>query len=100
MIYVVRVFSAKLSLYILQMRNKIFQYLPTVSRMVEGQTNVYRYCDLSPRLRQEFADRFSDFEKLESCVTFAANPFRDVDASAISAQMAELFCVDPVELGN
>lgn len=60
--------------------------------------NVSKYCDLLSRLGQEFADRFSDFERLEPCVTFMANPLMDVDTSEISGQMAELFCVDPVEM--
>ncbi|KAM3599085.1 uncharacterized protein V6R79_026136 [Siganus canaliculatus] len=60
--------------------------------------NVSKYCDLLSRLGQEFADRFSDFERLEPCVTFMANPFMDVDTSEISGQMAELFCIDPVEM--
>lgn len=31
-------------------------------------------------------------------MTFMANPFMDVDTSEISGQMAELFCVDRVEM--
>lgn len=42
------------------------------------------------RLGQEFADRFSDSERLEPCVTFMANP---LDTSEIS-----VFCVDLVEM--
>ena len=60
--------------------------------------NVSEYCGLLSRLGQEFADRLSDFEKLEHCVTFMANPFIDVDISEISGRMAELLCVDPVEM--
>ncbi|CAB4057549.1 unnamed protein product [Lepeophtheirus salmonis] len=52
----------------------------------------------SRELGQEFADRFSNFKKLESCVTFMTNPFMDVDISDISGQMAELFYVDPMEM--
>ena len=104
MISAVKAFSAKLSLYILQVKNKRFQHFPSVSKMLESHTgaasvlNVFKYCDLLSRLGQEFADRFSDFEKLEPCVTFMANPFMDVDISEISGQMAELFCLDPVEM--
>ncbi|KAK0142715.1 General transcription factor II-I repeat domain-containing protein 2A [Merluccius polli] len=104
MISAVKAFSAKLSLYIQQVKNKRFQHFPSVSKMLESHTgavsvlNVSKYCDLLSRLGQEFADRFSDFEKLEPCVTFMANPFMDVDISEISGQMAELFCVDPVEM--
>lgn len=100
----VKVFSAKLSLYIQQVKNKKFQHFPSVSKMLESYTgaasvlNVSKYGDLLSRLGQEFADRISDFERLEPCVTFMANPFMDVDTSEISGQMAELFCVDHVEM--
>ena len=102
MISAVRAFSAKLSLYIQQVRNQNFQHFPSVSNMCEthkGATsvlNVSKYCDLLARLGQEFSDRFGDFDKVEPCVTFMANPFMDVDISGLSGQMAELFCVDPV----
>ncbi|XP_056138883.1 general transcription factor II-I repeat domain-containing protein 2-like [Lampris incognitus] len=104
MISAVNAFSAKLSLYIQQVKNKRFQHFPWVSKMLESHTGaasivkVSKYCDLLSRLGQGFADRFSDFEKLEPCVTFMANPFMDVDISEISGQIAELFRVDPVEM--
>ncbi len=41
--------------------------------------NVHKYSDLLPKLGQEFADRFSDFEKLKPCVTFIVNSFIKVD---------------------
>lgn len=104
MISAIKVFSAKLSFYIQPVKNKRFQHSPSVSKMLESHAgaasilNVHKYCDLLSKLGQEFADRFSDFEKLEPCVTIIANPFMDVDISEISGQMAELFCVDPVEM--
>ena len=78
MISAVKAFSAKLSLYIQQVKNKRFQHFPSVSKMLESHTggasakNVSKYCDLLYRLGQEFADRFSDFERFEPCVTFMA----------------------------
>lgn len=103
MISAVRAFSAKFSLYIQQVRNQTLQHFPSVSKMCETHTgatsvlNVSKYCDLLARLGQEFSDRFGDFDKVEPCVTFIANPFMDVDISELSGQMAELFCVDPRE---
>lgn len=59
--------------------------------------NVSKYCDLLARLEKEFCDRFGDSEKVKPCVTFVANPFMCVDITDLSAQMADLFCVDPTE---
>ncbi|CAM4607670.1 unnamed protein product [Leuciscus chuanchicus] len=53
--------------------------------------DVHKYCDLLSRLGQEFEGRFSDFEKLEPCVAFIANPFTEMDIDNISKQIAELF---------
>lgn len=63
-------------------------------------TDVTEKINLLAKLGQEFSDRFDDFDKLQPCVTFMANPFMDVDVSEVSSQMAELFCVDPVETEN
>lgn len=63
-----------------------------------GVLNVSKYFDHLSRPWQEFADRFTDFDKLEHRVKFMANPFMDLDISEISGQMPELFCVDPVEM--
>lgn len=63
-----------------------------------GVLNISKYFDHLTRPWQEFADRFTDFDKLEHCVKFMANPFMYVDISEISGQMPELFCVDPVEM--
>lgn len=63
--------------------------------------NVQKYCDLLSKLGQEFADRFSDFEKLEPCVTVIANPFMKEDMGEMSGHLfcsLELFCVNPVEM--
>ncbi|XP_028313963.1 general transcription factor II-I repeat domain-containing protein 2B-like [Gouania willdenowi] len=104
MISAVKAFSAKLSFYIQQIKNKRYQHFPSFVKMLESNLGaekvfkVHRYCDLLSRLGQEFTDRFSDFEKLEPCVTFIANPFLAVDISELSGQMAELFSVDPVEM--
>uniref|UniRef100_A0AAQ5Y107 HAT C-terminal dimerisation domain-containing protein n=1 Tax=Amphiprion ocellaris TaxID=80972 RepID=A0AAQ5Y107_AMPOC len=102
MISAVRAFNAKLSLYLQQMRDQKFQHFPSVSTMCEthaepASLNVSKYCDLLARLEREFCDRFGDFEKVEPCVTFVANPFMCVDITDLSAQMADVFCVDPTE---
>ena len=60
--------------------------------------DVNKYCDLMSKLGQEFEDRFKDFDKLEPCVAFIANPFMEVDITEISEKMAELFTVNPVEM--
>jgi len=97
MIIAVKAFSAKLSLYIQQVKSKRFQNFLSVSTMLDSHTgaasilNVSKYCDLLSRLGQEFADRFSDSEKLEPCVTFMATPFMIVDKE-ISGQMAAFLC--------
>ncbi len=104
MISAVNAFSAKLGFFIQQLNAKRFQHFPSVSKVLEthagaaGALNTEKYCDLLIKLGQEFADRFRDFEKLEPCVTFIANSIMDVDINEISGQMAELFCVDPVEM--
>lgn len=104
MISAVKTFSAKLSLYIHQVKNKRFQHFPSVLKMLESHTgaakvlNVSKYCDLLSRLGQGFANRFSDFEKLEPCVTFMDNTFMNVDISEISGQVTEHFCVESVEM--
>ncbi len=104
MISTVNAFSAKLGFFIQQLNAKRFQHFPSVSKVLEthagaaGALNTEKYCDLLIKLGQEFADRFRDFEKLEPCVTFIANSIVDVDINEISGQMAELFCVDPVEM--
>ena len=61
-------------------------------------SDVNKYCDLMSKLGQEFEDRFKDFDKLEPCVAFIANPFMEVDITEISEKMAELFTVNPVEM--
>ena len=88
----VKPFKAKLSFSIKQLKNKRFQHFPSVSKMLE------KYFDLLSKLGQEVADRFSDFDKFEPCVTFVANPFMTVDIGEISGQMAELFCINPVKM--
>ncbi|CAL9688304.1 unnamed protein product [Knipowitschia caucasica] len=104
MISAVRAFSAKLSLYIQQVKNKKLQHFSSLSNMCENNPgaasalNVDKYCELLAKLGQEFVDRFVDFDKLQPCVTFMANPFMDVDISDISGQMAVLFGIDPVEM--
>ena len=60
MISAVKAFSAKLSLYIQQVKSKRFQHFPSVSKMLDSHTgaasvlNVAKYCDLLSRLGQEF----------------------------------------------
>lgn len=104
MISAVNAFSAKLAFFVQQLNAKRFQHFPSISKVLETHAdaqsvlNTGKYCDLLIRLGQEFADRFRDFERLEPCVTFIANPFMDVDISEISGKMAELFCVNPVEI--
>lgn len=46
------------------------------------------------RLGQEFEDRFCDFEQLESCVSFVANPFMHVDITSTAEQLGALFNLD------
>lgn len=59
--------------------------LPPPSQSHKGATSLRTVCDLFSRLGQEFANGFSDVEKLEPCVTFMAR---------FSGQIVELFCVD------
>ncbi|CAB4062794.1 unnamed protein product [Lepeophtheirus salmonis] len=62
--------------------------------VLDGNT----YSDLMSTLGQELEDRLNDFDKLEPCVAFIANPFMEVDNTEISEKMAELFTVNPVEI--
>ncbi|KAL1279548.1 hypothetical protein QQF64_026221 [Cirrhinus molitorella] len=50
------------------------------------------------KIGQESEERFSDFEKLEPCVAFTANPFVELDIDNISKQMDELFDVSAFEM--
>ena len=104
MISAVKAFKAKLSFYLQQLKNKRLQHFPTVVKMLDSHAgadfvlDVNKYCDLMSKLGQEFEDRFNDFDKLEPCVAFIANPFMEVDITEISEKMAELFTVNPVEM--
>lgn len=104
MISAVKAFRAKLSFYLHQVKNKRLQHFPSVSKVLENHAgaahvlDVDKYCDLLSKLGQEFKNRFKDFDKLEPCVAFIANPLKEVDISAVSEQIAELLSVDPVEL--
>lgn len=80
MISAVKAFKARLQ----QLKNKRRQHFPTVVNVLESRAgsedvlDVQRYCDLLSRLGQDFEDRFNDFDKLEPCVAFIANPFMEV----------------------
>jgi len=45
---------------------------------------LHNYFELLKRLGQEFEDRFNDFDSLEPCMSFIANPFMQVDILHIS----------------
>ena len=82
----VKAFKAK-SINIQKVKNERFHYFLQISKMLESHAanvlNAHKYCDLLSKLGHEFADRFSDFEKLEPCVTFEANPFMTLDLGEI-----------------
>lgn len=104
MISAVKAFKAKLSYLFQQVKNKRLQHFPSVKMVLQSHAgaadvlDVDKYCDLLSRLGQEFEDRFNDFDQLEPCVAFIANPFKEVDVSDISERMAELFSVDLLEM--
>lgn len=87
MIRAVKAFSAKLSLYTQQVKNKNVSALPLCLKDVGKShrcSQRFPGFQVLSRLEQEFARRFRDFEK--TCVTFTANPFMDVDISEISVR--------------
>ncbi|KAK0154069.1 hypothetical protein N1851_003841 [Merluccius polli] len=105
MISAVKAFKAKLQFYLQQVKNKRLQHFPSVGKMLESHAgavhvlDVHNYCcDLLSKLGQEFEDRFNDFDKLEPCVEFIANPLMEIDMGEIPEQKAELFSVNPVEM--
>ncbi|CAB4064544.1 ICK [Lepeophtheirus salmonis] len=55
--------------------------------------NFNKYCDLISKLGQEFEDRFNDFDKLDPCVAFIANPFMELMSQQHSLHFWSL--VDP-----
>ena len=56
-----------------------------------------KYSQLINRFGQEF-DRFWDFDKLESGVSFISNPFMEVDMRCIAEQLSAAFNLDAGEV--
>lgn len=65
-----------------------------------GVLGVRKYRDWLCKLGQVFEERFNRFDTFELCMAFTANPFIEVDVSGIAEQMAELFSVTPLAMGD
>ncbi|XP_069498771.1 general transcription factor II-I repeat domain-containing protein 2B-like [Ambystoma mexicanum] len=97
MISAVKTFKSKLNLFSEQVVKKKMHHFPSVTQMLTDNKaspellNIDKYSSLLSRLKEEFSDRLRDFERIEPCVMFIANPFLEVDVCELAEQMGELF---------
>ncbi|XP_069486307.1 general transcription factor II-I repeat domain-containing protein 2-like [Ambystoma mexicanum] len=87
----------KSNLFTEQVVKRKMHHFPSVMQMLTEHTaspellNIDKYSSLLSRLKEEFSDRFRDFERIEPCVMFIANPFIEVNVCERTEQMGELF---------
>ncbi|XP_069506236.1 general transcription factor II-I repeat domain-containing protein 2-like [Ambystoma mexicanum] len=100
LISALKTFKSKLNLFSEQVVKTKIHHFPSVIEMLSENTaspellNIEKYSSLLSRLKEEFSDQFRDFERIEPCVMFIANPFMEVIVCEFTEQMSELFTLN------